>query len=159
MAKPNRDKHIKFVIPVKPHLQVFLQDFYPSPYVLSQNDSIGLFLFHLLRRRLFRSRKYFSIEECTDQFELWVSRRYVLKDGCRYFHDYQAHLFNSFLDEKLMDHSITYISAALDNDSNQKEAIYSFIYKYELDSGSKSWYNKILKNFQRYRDKKQQKTA
>lgn len=157
MRKVGTETHVKITIPIKPHLLKFIKEFYPqTPYVLSQDDSLGLFLFQLLRRRLFRNRKYYSLEQATENFEVKLSKRYGFKDGCLLLNDYQSHLFNSYIHKKLMDHSITHINAAMDNDSKKKEAIYSFINKYDLDTGrgSANWYDCLKQYHHRWKVKK-----
>lgn len=144
-------QYLKLSVPTKPHLKAYLQDFYPLPYVLNQKDELGLFLYHLLRRRKFRDRKYFSIAACTDQVEILVSPKYGFSHGCILMHDYQVHLLNQYLEDQMMNHAITWIRAAELAGMNNKAAIYKWIETYQLDEGSSDWYHRIKKLYFRFR--------
>lgn len=148
------DRYLKLTIPVKPHLKAYLRDFYELPYVLNQKDDLGLFLYHLLRRRKFRDRKYFNIDTCTDQIEIQVSMKYGFNHGCVLMHDYQVHLLNQYLEDQMMNHAITWIRAAELAGMNNKAAIYKWIETYELDEGSSDWYHRIKKLYFRFRKSK-----
>jgi hypothetical protein len=147
-------EQLKFTIPVRPHLKSYLQDFYQLPYELNQKDDIGLFLYHLLRRRLFRDRKYYSLEGCSDTVEILISRRYALREGVMLLNDYQVHLFNRYLEDMMVRHSITWIRAAELAGMTNKEAIYRWMETYNLDYGSNDWYHRIKKQYFRYRKAK-----
>lgn len=144
-------------IPIKPHLKKYLEEFYTLPYVLNQKDDLGLFLFHLLRRRSFRDEKYFSIDLCTEVLDVKVSRSYTFDKGCRYLHIYQAHLLNKWLEEMMMRHCLTWIEAAELAGLNNKAAIYKWIEKYDLDQGSEDWYHRIKKRYFRHRNYKEKR--
>lgn len=141
-------------MPIKPHLKAYLQDFYGVPYVLNQKDELGLFLYQLLRRRKFRDRKYFTIDGCTDTFEIQISHKYGFNLGCVLMHDYQVHLFNNYLEDQMMRHSITWIRAAELAGMNNKTAIYKWIETYDLEAGSSDWYHRIKKLYFRFRKAK-----
>lgn len=153
------DRYIKLSIPVKPHLKAYLHDFYELPYVLNQKDNLGLFLFHLLRRRKFRDRKYFQLDGCTDTLEVWVSHKYGFNLGCVLLHDYQVHLLNKFLEEEMMNHAITWIRGTELAGMNNKAAIYKWIEMYQLDDGSSDWYHRLKKLYFRYRKTKEFKKS
>lgn len=145
------DRYLKLSIPVKPHLKEYLRDFYEIPYILNQKDDLGLFLYHLLRRRKFRDRKYFNIDSCTDHIEVLVSQKYGFNHGCVLMHDYQVHLLNIYLEDQMMNHAITWIRAAELAGMNNKAAIYKWIETYQLDGGSLDWYHRIKKLYFRFR--------
>ncbi len=145
-------RSFKVAIPIKPHLKRYIQDFYHLPYELNQKDDLGLFLYHLLRRRKFRDRKYFSIDQCTERMEITVSNFYAFNQGCLLVHDYQIHLFNNYLEDMMIRHCITWIRGAEMAGMTNKAAIYKWIDMYDLDSGSQDWYHRIKKKYFRYRN-------
>lgn len=145
------DRYLKLSIPIKPYLKAYLLDFYALPYVLNQSDELGIFLYNLLRRRKFRDRKYFNIDQCTERVEVSVSHKYGFNHGCVLMHDYQIHLFNHYLDDQMMKHAITWIRAAELAGMNNKAAIYKWIETYQLDGGSSDWYHRIKKVYFRFR--------
>lgn len=146
-------KSFSIKIPVRPHLKRYIQDFYLLPYELNQKDDLGLFLYHLLRRRKFRDRAYFSTESFTDYLEVSISNHYAFKQGCLLLNDYQSHLFNNYLEDMMMRHSITWIKAAEMAGMSNYAAIHKWIEIYQLDEGksSKDWYHKIKKQYYRHR--------
>ncbi len=144
----------RVAIPIRPHLKAFLQDIYDFPYVLNQKDDIGIFLYHLLRRRKFRDRKYYSLEGCTDSIDVLISRRYVIREGVMLLNDYQVHLFNSYIEDMMERHSITWIRSSEKSGMTNKEAIYQWMEMYNLDHGSSDWYHRIKKQYFRYRKSK-----
>ncbi|AWW32424.1 hypothetical protein DN752_21015 [Echinicola strongylocentroti] len=147
-------------IPIKPHLKKYLEEFYTLPYSLNQKDELGLFLFHLLRRREFRSEEYFSINHCTESLEVKVSSFYTFDKGCKYMSAYQAHLLNKYLEEMMMRHCLTWIEALEMANVPNRRAIFEWIEKYELDGGSKDWYHLIKQRYFRHRKyKENRKTA
>lgn len=148
------DKFVKIQIPVKPHLKAYLSDFFELPYILSQKDHMGLFIFQILRRRKFKDRKYFNIDTCTDSLEVWVSKKYTFNLGCRLIHDYQTHLINAYLEDMMMDHAITWLRASELAGMSNKAAIYKWIEMYQLDEGSSDWYHRIKQKYFRFRKKK-----
>lgn len=145
------DRYVSLSIPIKPHLKAYLRDFYELPYVLNQKDDLGLFLYHLLRRRKFRDRKYFTTDACTDQVEILVSHKYGFNHGCVLMHAYQVHLFNNYLEDQMMNHAITWIRAAEEAGMNNKAAIYKWIEAYQLDAGSVDWYHRLKQHYFRFR--------
>lgn len=147
------EKSFLLRIPIRPHLKRYLKDFYSIPYELNQKDDLGLFLYHLLRRRRFRDRAYDSIESCTDCLEVQVSKFYAFKEGCLLLNDYQVHLFNNYLEDMMMRHCITWIKAAEMAGMSNYNAIHKWIELYQLDEGnySKDWYHKIKKKYYRHR--------
>ncbi len=147
------ERHLKLIIPVKPHLKSYLNYFYPQPYKLTQKDDLGLFLYHLLRSRKFRDRKYFNTDACTEKVEVLVSLKYGFDHGCVLMHDYQIHLLNHFLEDQMMNHAITWIRAAELAGMNNKAAIYKWIETHNLDEGSSDWYHRIKKLYFRFRKK------
>jgi hypothetical protein len=147
-------------VPIKPHLKAYLQDFYQIPYELNQKDDLGLFLYHLLRRRKFKDRRYFSIDSCTESFTLLISHKYGFNQGCALMHDYQVHLLNRYLEDMMMRHAITWIKGAEMSGMTNKAAIHKWIENYELDAGSSDWYHRIKQLYFRYRlSKKTSKTS
>jgi hypothetical protein len=148
------DRFVKLTIPVKPHLKAYLADFFEIPYVLSQKDHMGLFIFQILRRRKFKDRRYFNIDSCTDSFEVLVSKKFTFNLGCRLMHDYQVHLINCYLEDMMMDHAITWVRSAEFAGMSNKEAIYKWIDMYQLDEGSSDWYHRIKKKYFRFRKNK-----
>ena len=130
-------------------------DFYEIPYPINLNEDLGIFLFHLLRRRKFKSDKYFSMEGMSDSIELTISDSYCFRKGARYLDDYQAYLLNKYLEKRMMNHCITWIMGAEMAGMNNKAAIIKWIGRYELDSGSLDWYARIQKNYFRYRKAKE----
>lgn len=145
---------IKLSIPIKPHLLAYLLDIYDMPYVLNQKDHMGLFIYQILRRRKFRDRKYFTIEECTTQLDVMVSQKYGFDHGCLLLHDYQVHLINNYIENQMMDHAITWIRGAELAGMNNKAAIHKWIELYELDGGSSDWYHRIKQHYFRFRKKR-----
>lgn len=151
---------IRIAIPIRPHLKKYLQDFYDTPYILSQKDDMGLFLYHLLRRRKFRDPKYFCTSGLTDSLDVIISDSFTFDQGCLHLNPYQTHIFNLYLEKVMMRHCITWIMAAEMADMNNKRAIIKWIERYELDEGSVDWYDRIKKNYFRYRQaKKTRKTT
>lgn len=148
------DRYVTLSIPIKPHLKAYLSDFYELPYTLNQKDELGLFLYQLLRRRKFRDRKYFNIDQCSDQLTILVSHKYGFNQGCILLHDYQVHLFNCYLEDQLMKHAITWIRGAELAGLSNKAAIYKWIETYQLDDGSADWYHRIKKLYFRFRKSK-----
>lgn len=148
------DRYLKFKIAVKPHLLQYLQDFYQLPYTLNQNDDLGRFLYQLLRRRKFKDEKYFKIDTCTASFDLMISPSYVFDHGCILLNPYQTHLLNHYLEDQMMNHAITWISAAEMAGMNNKAAIYKWIENYQLDAGSSDWYHRIKKLYFRFKKSK-----
>lgn len=151
--------HFTTKIPTKPHLRLFLLEFYPEPYVLNRQDSLGLHLYQILRNRSQKSRTYDSLKECTVDFTIYVSRNYALEHGCRILSSHQIHLFNLYLKQKLLDHSVTFIESAEHYGATIKEAIYNFMGRYDLKDGervdTKSWYQRLQKNYYRHRKMKE----
>ncbi len=147
-------RHLDLTIPIKPHLKAYILDFYTLPYVLNQKHDLGLFLYQLLRRRQFRDRKYFSLDECTDEIQIKVSKRHGFNHGCIILHEYQVHLFNKYLEGQMMNHAITWIRAAEIAGMDNKAAIYQWIATYDLDDGSSDWYHRIKQLYFRFRKSK-----
>ena len=156
MAKQN---YFTLNIPVKPHTKEYLRKFYDTPYTLSQRDDLGLQLFHILRRRMFRNEKYYSLEACTETFEVRISRKYVFDRACRLLSDYQVHLFNSCIEQMMMRHALIYIDGRRQSGDNKlKEYIYDWMAEYNVYTGSKDWLHRIKKKYQRYQKKQEKKT-
>jgi len=121
---------------------------------------MGVFLYHLLRRRKFRDAKYFNTSGLTDSLHVKISYRFTFDRGCVHMNAYQTHIFNLYLEKVMMRHCITWIMAAEMAAMNNKRAIIMWIEKYELDEGSVDWYDRIKKSYFRHRkSKKSRKTA
>ncbi|KAI9549896.1 hypothetical protein GHT06_005784 [Daphnia sinensis] len=90
----------------------------------------------------------------TETMTILISMNQGFKRGCVLMHDYQIHLFNSYLEDQMLKHAITWVKAAEVAGMSNKEAIYKWIDTYQLDSGSSDWYHRIKKQYFRYRTAK-----
>jgi hypothetical protein len=148
------ERNFAVSIPIKPHLKAYLEDFYPQPFVLTQTNDLGLFLYYILRQKNFRGRRFVMFEGKTETMTILISMNQGFKRGCMLMHNYQIHLFNSYLEDQMLKHAITWVKAAEAAGMSNKEAIYKWIDTYQLDSGSSDWYHRIKKQYFRYRTAK-----
>lgn len=155
MPESERDKFFVLKVPIKPHLRLFIDHHYGTEYVVSHNNHIGLLIYEILRKRQFRSEKYYkSIDEYDDQWKVKISDWYTFNTSCMLINHYQVHLINSYLESLLMDNCHIYLDARqVDGSADIKSCIYDFIDRYDLTSGSKDWYSKIKQSYRRYREK------
>lgn len=144
-------------IPIKPYLKGFLHNFYDSPYKLNQSDDIGIFLYHLLRRRDFKGKEFESLELCTDHFEITMPQYMAFNKGCNLINDYQIYIFNNYLELNMMRNCFLYLDGRMMHGSRLKDYVYAWIDDNNLVEGSSDWYHKIKKAYYRYRQKREKK--
>lgn len=156
---PQASKPISLKVPIKPHLIGYLANYYETPYKLNQSDDIGIFLYHLLRRREFKERSYDNLSNCTQSFEVTIPKYFMIDRGCLLLHDNQVHIFNNYLDMMMMRNCFIYLDGRMMHGHRLKDYVYDWIDDNNLVEGSEDWYHKIKKAYYRYRKRKEKNNS
>lgn len=157
---PNHsDKTLILKVPIKPHLKGYLSNFYDIPYKLNQSDDIGIFLYHLLRRRDFKQKEYDGLNLCTAHIEVELPEYMAFNKGCVLMHDYQTYIFNNYLEMHMMRNCMIYLDGRMLHGSKLKQYILDWVDDNNLimGVGSADWYPLIKQAYYRYRKRKQKK--
>jgi hypothetical protein len=145
-------------IKVKPHVKRFLETRYSQPYFLSQNDSLGIFLFHLLRRPRRDQSKDVNLERYTDSFKVALSPNFIFDRGCTNTSSYLMAKFNSFIEEMMQEQFITFMDDRVAFGVEIKKSIFDWMAKYNFEDGEAVGYQTLKKSYYRYRIKKEEET-
>lgn len=145
-------------VPVRPHVKKFLLARFPQPYVLSDDNYIGIILYRLLRRQEHDACYDRQLTKYTESFNVDVSEDKAFNHGSFYISSYSVVVFNNFIDDLFKEKMYAFLDDLFlfADEITIKKGIYEYMNKYNMLEGTDVTYDGLKKAYYRYRKEREE---
>jgi hypothetical protein len=153
------NESFQFDIPVKAHINKFLDKKLQGPVYISLSTTIGIFLYHLFRRQQQVSKYDKVVVDYPHTYPVVASKKALFDYGARNVTSYSAVQFNRVWENELRYECFTHVEYSTKyRNLEQKQAIEEFLDRYDFEDSEIS-YQTLVRYMCRIRSSKKNNTS